>query len=207
MLCPLSSLAQKESAVRNGYIKGYYDKDSTHLKYEGEFVHGKEKGLFKFYQRGHKNPVATKFFQPGSDTVVVTFLTQKGKIVSEGKMLGTERTGTWKYYHDDSDKLMMLENYKNGVLEGEKLVYYDNGTLAERSNYQKGLLHGQRFLYSVKGVVLEDLQYEDGELHGPAKFYNGKGELLSEGNYKRDKHFGIWRYYENGELKEEKSFF
>lgn len=195
-----------KSGKRHGPWRGYYDDDKSKLRYEGEFEHGNEVGLFKFYEEGLKQPVATKLFDPTSSVVQVKYLTQAGKTISEGPIKDRMRTGTWKYYHKNSDKLMMIENYSEGQLHGEKIIYYDNGQIAEKANYEQGQLQGKKLLFSEKGVVLEDLQYVNGELHGPAKIYNGKGELMSEGNYKRDKHHGMWKYYEDGKLKETKEY-
>src|SRR5690606_17019054 len=111
----------------------------------------------------------TRFYTPGSDTAEVKFLSQKGKVISEGKMLGEQRIGLWKYYHQDSDKLLMTENYKNGVLEGEKLIFFENGTTTERSIYSNGELHGEQQIYSEKGVLLKRFNYNNGELHGPTE--------------------------------------
>ena len=191
---------------RHGFWREYYDESSEMLKFEGEFSHGKESGLFKFYEQGLKQPTAIMEFSTLSDTVKGKFLTQQGKIVSEGHFVDQQRTGIWVYYHDGSDKILMTENYKNGVLHGIKKTYYPDGQLAEKANYLNGNLHGEWFMYSEDGVVLEHLTYDNGELHGPAKFYNGKGELVTEGNYKRDMHHGIWKYYQNGKLKEEKDY-
>lgn len=192
--------------LRHGEWKEFYDNDTTKIRFEGSFNHGKEIGLFKFYEEGLKHPVATILFSPGTDTVQVKYLSQSSKVISEGKMFDKKRIGVWTYYHKGSNKPMTVENYQEGQLHGEKIVYYDNGTIAEKAFYDKGTLQGQRILYSEKGVVLEQLTYVNGELHGPAKFFNGRGELVSEGVYKNDKHHGIWKYYENGKLKEEKDF-
>ena len=191
---------------RHGSWKVYFGDEPEQLKFEGHYDHGQEKGLFKYYQEGLKHPVATMLFNPDTPAVQVKYLSQGGKTISEGKMQNKKREGSWRYYHNNSDKLMMIEHYERGLLQGEKLTYYDTGKLAEKAEYDAGKLNGKKLLYSEKGVVLEDLTYVNGELHGPAKFYNGKGDLLSEGNYKRDKHDGIWQYYENGKLKEEKNY-
>ena len=211
-LTPMSLSAQKtinqldSEGLRHGKWKLFYDSDSTQLKLEGTFSHGKESGLFKFYDKGLKHPVAAINFNPGTDTVDVKYLAQNGKVISEGKMVDKKRTGTWKYYHKGFDKVMILEEYKDGLLDGEKTIFYDTGSVAEKANYKNGKLQGKRLLYSEKGVVLEQLNYVMGELDGPAKFFNGKGELLSEGSYRNDKHYGIWKYYENGKIKKEKDF-
>jgi antitoxin component YwqK of YwqJK toxin-antitoxin module len=43
-------------------------------------------------------------------------------------------------------------------------------------------------------------------LHGVANFYDATGTLEIEGQYKNDRKDGIWKYYTNGELTEEKDF-
>lgn len=191
---------------RHGPWKEYFDTKGTQLKFEGRFEHGERTGTFKFYQEGFKQPVAIMEFDPASDVVKAKYLSQSGKTISEGEMLNRQRSGLWTYYHKNSDRVMMTENYKDGKLHGQKKVYYDNGEPAEEATYLNGKLHGNRKLYSVKGIVLEDLTYKNGELHGPAKFYNGQGQLMNEGLYRNDKHHGTWRYYENGKFKEEKDF-
>ena len=48
--------------------------------------------------------------------------------------------------------------------------------------------------------------YEDDELHGMSKYYDNKGQLIVEGAYKRGRKHGIWKYYTDGKLTEEKDF-
>ena len=40
--------------------------------------------------------------------------------------------------------------------------------------------------------------------HGLYKTYDLKGNLLSEGNYSNDLRKGIWKFYKDGKLVEEK---
>lgn len=193
---------------RHGIWKKNFD-GTQQIRYEGEFSHGKEIGLFKFYILVKKKSVlsATKLFNDSDNSAEVKFLTSRGKTISEGKMVGKTYVGKWIYYHKNSDKIMTVETYDdNGVLQGERLVYYDNGQLAEKANYINGKMEGPSEVYSLKGVVLKSFIYESGELHGPTKSFNGKGELLSEGQYKRGKKTGTWKYYENNKLVDEKNF-
>lgn len=191
---------------RHGLWRKNFEQKPSQIRYEGNFEHGKEVGLFTFYILGQEKPAATKFYSADSDTAQVKYFSQKGNVISEGTMLGEERLGEWKYYHLNSPKLMMIENYRNGKLEGEKIIYFENGTPTERSFFRNGELHGEQLIYSEKGVLLKKFTFENGILHGPAEVYNGKGDLLIEGNYRNDKHHGIWKYYENGNLKEQKNF-
>lgn len=195
-----------ESGKRHGTWIGYFEEDTEQVRFRGTFKHGEETGLFQFYQPGYKKPAATKYFHPDSDTVDVQYLTQRGGIISEGQMREQDRIGEWKYYHRNSEKLMMTETYEAGILDGPKITYFPNGQMTEKAFYKDGNLHGEVLLFSEKGVILKEFHYVHGELHGPTKVYNGKGELIIEGQYKKDKHAGIWKYYENGELTEEKDF-
>lgn len=191
---------------RHGVWRKTFEENPSQVRYEGTFEHGKETGTFKFYILGQENPAALKTYTPGSDTADVKYLSQNGKTISEGKMLGDNRIGKWTYYHLDSEVPMMTENYESGVLQGEKVIYFENGAPTEKSFYENGQLHGEQKIFSEKGVLLKLFTYRQGELHGPSKVYNGKAELLIEGEYKNDKHSGIWKYYENGNLKEQKNF-
>jgi antitoxin component YwqK of YwqJK toxin-antitoxin module len=196
----------------NGKRHGVWKKnfEDTHItRYEGQFNHGKEIGLFKFY-KNYKNKAiltATKQFNELDDTAEVKFLASNGRVISEGTMRGKTYFGTWKYYQKNSDQLLTIEQYNNeGQLNGERLVYYPNGQIAEKKSYINGKLNGVSEWYSTKKVVLKSFIYDNDELHGDAKFYNPKGELISQGQYKRGKKDGVWTYYENGKLVSEKDF-
>jgi len=163
---------------RHGVWKKNFE-DSNIIRYEGQFSHGKEIGLFKFYKNYKKKAIlsATKQFTEEDNKAQVKFLASSGKVISEGRMDGKIYIGTWEYYQKNSDKLLTLEHYNNqGELVGDRLVYYPNGRIAEKQYYING------------------------------KFYNPKGELVSEGQYKRGKKDGLWKYYEKGDLIKEKDF-
>jgi antitoxin component YwqK of YwqJK toxin-antitoxin module len=213
LLCSSLLCAQNINQLDgNGKHHGIWKKnfDGTNvIRYEGEFLHGKEIGLFKFYKNISNKAVltATKLFNESDNKAEVTFLASSGKVISEGFMDGKLYVGTWKYYQKASNQLLTLEHYNDaGKLEGERYVYYPNGQIAEKETYLDGLLHGVSQWFSEKNVVLKEYIYEKGVLNGMARFYNPKGELVTEGIYKQGKKHGIWNYYENGKLTEEKDF-
>ncbi|WP_431135750.1 toxin-antitoxin system YwqK family antitoxin [Psychroserpens mesophilus] len=189
---------------RHGVWKKYYDK-TDQLRYEGKFNHGKEIDTFRFYTLNNKKSVlsAVKVFNPKNNKASVKFLSSKGKLISEGSMNGRAYIGKWTFYHNKSNAVLSTETYNDdGKLEGEKIVYYDNGQIAEKSNYKNGQLEGVSKWYSERGVLLKDLLYKNDELHGMAKFYDADGLLLAEGEYQYDRKHNIWNYYEDGKLKE-----
>ena len=179
------------------------------LRYEGQFDHGKEVGLFKYYRLvGKKSKLAaTKTFDAVDNSAQVKFLSLRGKSISEGKMVGKLYVGKWVYYHKNSDVIMTIEHFdQNGQLDGKKKVYYDNGQVAEEIDYVHGKIHGTSKYYSLEGVLIKSYVYENDELHGMSKHFDGDGTILIEGRYKRGKKTGVWNYYENGVVVKEKDF-
>lgn len=209
----LTSIAQEINQLdthgkRHGIWKKNF-KNTNILRYEGEFNHGKEIGTFKFYKKlGNRAALtASKTFNTNDSIAEVKFFTSRGKVISEGKMRGKTYIGTWKYYQLRSDRLLTLEHYDDfGNLEGERIVYYPNGQIAEKQFYKAGKLEGLSTWYSQRNIVIKEFTYANGKLHGISKYYTPQGDLMVEGQYKNDKKHGIWKYYENGELNEEKNF-
>ncbi|MFL1896126.1 toxin-antitoxin system YwqK family antitoxin [Aquimarina sp. 2-A2] len=191
---------------RHGKWQKTYE-NSKQLRYEGNFEHGKEIGEFKFYKPGSGNkPTAIKVFSKKTDTVHISYFSQKGRLMSKGTLLNKKRVGRWEYYHNNSDKLMMTEFYKNDKVDGEQLTYFPNGQLTERVTYVNGKREGRRFIYSEQGALIKEFTYENDQLHGLTKYYDPEGILLIEGSYKHDRKDGIWNYYKDGKLTEQKTF-
>ncbi|TYB76965.1 toxin-antitoxin system YwqK family antitoxin [Bizionia myxarmorum] len=193
---------------RDGEWKKNFDNTDV-LRYEGTFSNGEEIGVFKFYKNinGKALLTATREFKPNTKEAKVTFFASNGKVISEGRMRDKTYIGDWKYYHNNSTQLMTLEHYNTkGFLEGVRYIYYPQGQVAEKSLYEHGKLNGKAIGYAENGNVIKIHHYKMGALHGEAQFFDEAGELLVEGMYKNDQKNGVWKYYENGQLKEEKDF-
>lgn len=193
---------------RDGIWKKNFE-DTNVLRYEGEFAHGKEIGLFKFYKNINKKAVltATKQFNTQNNIAEVIFYASTGKVISEGKMDGKLYVGEWKYYQKNNKNLLILEHYNSkGELEGERMVYYNNGNIAEKQMYKAGKLNGESLSYSEDNKLINVATYLNGEMHGKYVVYFLDGEPEVEGQFKNGQKSGIWKYYENGTLKEQKNF-
>ncbi|WP_299334823.1 toxin-antitoxin system YwqK family antitoxin [uncultured Psychroserpens sp.] len=191
-----------EDGKRHGIWRKYFDK-TKELRYEGQFNHGKEIGIFKFYKlsKGKSVLSATKEFNDQNNNALVKFLSSKGKLISEGQMNGKLRFGKWIYYHNKSDNIMSIEYYNdNGELDGEKQILYTDGSIAERSNYSNGKLEGESIWYAENGNVLKKFLYKNDQLNGVSTYYDADGNIAAKGAYKNDLKHGIWKYYEGGKL-------
>ena len=191
-----------DDGKRHGVWRKYFDK-TKELRYEGQFNHGKEIGVFKFYRlnKGKSVLSATKTFNESDNKADVKFLSSKGKLISEGVMDGKHYIGKWVYYHNKVDAIMTIEHYNdNGELDGERLVYYPDGTTAEKANYNNGKLEGKSLWFAKNGNVLKAFLYKNDELHGISKYYDADGNLQAEGAYKNGLKEGVWTHYENTKL-------
>nr|WP_315220800.1 hypothetical protein [uncultured Flavobacterium sp.] len=188
---------------KDGLWKGKYEL-SQRPRYEGTFSHGKETGVFKFFDDTKKGDiVATRDFSANDGSSYTTFFDQNKNKVSEGKEIGKAREGEWKYYHKASKVLMTLEKYKNGKLEGVRTVFYPNSKIAEEMPYVKGLKEGIYKKYGQNGILLEQSTYKNNEYNGEATFYDSDGVAASKGKFLNGKKAGMWQFFEKGKLVKE----
>lgn len=181
---------------KNGPWKGYFP-ETKRLRYEGNFVHGKEVGVFTYYDDTKAaDVIATREFNTKDNSAYTIFYNQNKFKVSEGKVVNKLFEGEWKYYHFNSNELMTVEWYRDGKLNGLRTVYFVNGTKAEETNYVNGLKDGPSKIYSDKGIVLEETFYKKGQYDGPAIFRTPTGAMASKGNFVAGKKEGIWEFYE-----------
>ncbi|WP_179338139.1 toxin-antitoxin system YwqK family antitoxin [Winogradskyella ludwigii] len=183
------------------WTKNYHN--TKEKRYEGAFEHGKEVDSFKYYTlSGGKSVLSAVKVFTGKDSIAdVKFLASTKKVISEGRMNGKRFIGEWIFYHKNSDVKMIVETYnKDGLLEGERFVYFKNGTLAESANYKKGLLDGESKWFSEKSILLRHTNYKEDHLEGKTINYDANGNTNSEGNYVKSQKKGIWKYFKGGEL-------
>ncbi|WPR70417.1 hypothetical protein SLW70_10735 [Flavobacterium sp. NG2] len=209
VLNSLFSYAQVDSnkldaqGKKDGLWKGVYE-ESKRPRYEGTFSHGKEVGLFKFFDDTKLGSViATREFSPIDGSAYTIFYDQSKNKVSEGKVVNKLFEGEWKYYHHASKVVMTIENYKNGKLNGLRSVFYPNGKIAEETNYKNDVKEGLYKKYSENGIVLEETVYKANEFHGLAIFREGDGNIVSQGKFSNGKKVGVWQFFEKGKLVKE----
>lgn len=192
-----------EKGKKHGLWKGVYE-ESKRPRYEGTFSHGKEVGVFKFFDDTKLGSViATREFNPVDNSAYTIFYDQDKNKVSEGKVVNRVFEGQWKYYHHASKNVMTIENYKNGKLEGIRSVFFTNGKIAEEVTYKNNLKEGIYKKYSENGIVLEETTYKNNIYEGLAVFKDGDGNVVSKGRFVKGKKSGIWQFFEKGKLVKE----
>jgi antitoxin component YwqK of YwqJK toxin-antitoxin module len=188
---------------KQGVWKGVYEQ-SKRPRYEGTFEHGKEVGMFKFFDDTKAGTViATREFNSKDNSCYSIFYNQKGNKVSEGKLVNKLYEGEWKYYHEDSALVMTSENYVNGKLNGIRKVTYPTGKIAEEANYKNGKKDGSYKKYTENGIVLEESLYKNGEFDGLAIFRGPDNVVVAKGMFVKGKKEGIWEFNTNGKITKE----
>ncbi len=186
------------------WTKNYHKTDQK--RYEGVFKYGKEIDSFKYYTLSEGKSVlsAVKVFNENNSLADVTFFASNKKVISEGQMNGRLYIGQWIFYQNNSTTKMIVENYNTeGLLEGERFVYYKNGLVGEKAFYENGKLNGEAKWFSEKNTLLRVNTYKDDALHGKSINYDSGGNITSEGDYIEDQKKGIWNYYKDGKLSKE----
>ena len=192
-----------EKGQKHGLWKGVYD-ESKRPRYEGTFNHGKETGVFKYFDDTKaQSLIATREFNNKDNSAYTIIYDQKKNKVSEGKDIGKLHEGQWKYYHEASKEVMTIENYKKGKLNGLRSVFYPSGKIAETVNYLNDVKQGPYKKYSEKGIVLEEAVYKDGAFEGPAIYRDPEGNIIAKGIYKQGTKKGKWQFYEAGKFVSE----
>ena len=193
-----------EKGNKHGLWKGFYE-DTKKPKYEGTFNHGKEVGIFTFFDNTKtKKVIATREFNSKDNSAYTIFYDQLRNKVSEGKLVNKLYEGQWKYYHKASPTVMTLENYNNGKLEGLRSVFYANGKIAEEMTYKNNLKNGSYKRYTETGIVIEESNYKNNEYDGLATFRSSDdGNIVSKGTFANGKKIGVWQFFNKGKLVKE----
>lgn len=194
-----------DKGKKHGVWKGFYE-ESGRPRYEGTFEHGREIGVFNFFDDTKaQSVIATRTFNSNDNSCYTIFYDQKKNIVSEGKEVNKLREGPWKYYHKASKVIMILENYKNGKLDGTRTVYYPSGKVVDETIYKKGLKEGVYKKYSETGIVMENSFFKNGEYDGEAVYKDPNDFVVAKGMFKNGKKVGMWQFFINGKLNSEEN--
>lgn len=212
LLYSVSFFAQNEinkfdaNGKKVGLWKGVFE-DTKRPRYEGTFDHGKEVGLFNFFDNTiASNLIATREFNTIDNSAYTIFYDVNKNKISEGKVLNKLYEGLWIYYHKSSKVIMTSENYKNGKLDGTKTIHFKSGKVAEISNYKNGILDGIYIKNDESGVALEESFYVNGELNGITIYRAPDGLVVAKGKFRKGLKVGIWQFFENGKLESEDNY-
>lgn len=146
--------------------KWYFFYINGKIKTEGYYRDDKKNGYFKEFSEIGDLLNITKYIDDEIQTEPIEI--QKLDVINE-------------YFPNGQLKSTSL--YRNGIPEGIKREFNENGTITKSLLYSNGIIIGE-------GIMLED-----GTKNGPWKEYYAEGTLKAEGAFEQGKQIGIWKYY------------
>ena len=76
-----------------------------------------------------------------------------------------------------------ISNYKDGVLEGEFVEYFDGGSIKEKGNYLNGKKSGFWMKYSITGSIMIEECFKEGLRNGWTKSFDESGKEVGKQYY------------------------
>ena len=126
-------------------------------------------------------------------------------LLHTGRFKNGMRDGIWlAFYAHDTNKVCYKINYKNGLLDGDAVVYDSLGRIILSCSVKNGVYDGP-FLKMKNGDTVETVSYSDGLRKGPWRsYFNGKIERTDSVNYTGNKPFAemILSYHREPYYKE-----
>lgn len=130
----LLSVLRFKNGEYDGLIESYYDNGLPHLV--RNYKDGKLNGEYCRYYENNQLEVKATYFNGEYDGQVIRY--------------------------DENGKIEESSNYKKGILHGKQL-YYLPGVSLHESNYKNGIQDGWKICYKENGDILYKLFYVNGE--------------------------------------------
>lgn len=109
-------------------------------------------------------------------------------------------------YYNNTENLKEVLNFKEGVLDGERVSYYHNGQIKRQGLYASGALHGMWKTFNEKGDQILEVEYDNDTLMGTYVSWYDTGVIREKGAYSQNVRIGTWVVFdEAGMIVKEES--
>jgi len=174
-------------------------KGNAFFQYVGQFKDDKPYGEFTYYYESGRVQSKMTFLDGGKVAYNLMYHESSGYIMAKGKYVNQQKDSLWMYF-DNKGQVKSQETYKNGKLDGQRVVYYEpiNGEyrVAKFEYYKNGIRHGQFKEYYPNTKLKSEGNYRDGNLNGMVKFYHANGRIERIERYKYAVKHGWWVFYD-----------
>jgi antitoxin component YwqK of YwqJK toxin-antitoxin module len=196
-----------------GKKQGYWQKtfpNSKAVDYIGQFKDDQPIGTFIYYFPSGKKKAQITYIS--SNTTYTIMYHENEVMLAQGKFVNKLKDSTWNYY-TITGSLNSIENYKLGVLHGEKIVYYSKINeagkiqIAQKMNYNEGKLNGTQYDYFDNGVIWRQNTYVNGIKTGTWLTYNPYGKIILKDNYEKDYKNGWCYAYDDDGIETSKVYY
>jgi antitoxin component YwqK of YwqJK toxin-antitoxin module/Tfp pilus assembly protein PilF len=185
----LESIGKFANGQRDSVTNFFYNngKTSSNVLYR----YGEREGITKIFSPDG-TPILEKNYELGQMVAYRVFVNGKA-----GEWLPAKKEMAITVTNATGDKVYE-EHFKNGLIEGAKKVYFDNGKLYSEYNFADGDREGVYTIYYSNGKVAEKGEYKNDEFNAVRKFYKEDGKILKSEEYLFGARHGSTLLYNNG---------
>jgi uncharacterized protein len=105
-------------------------------------------------------------------------------------------TGKCYIYFSNSQNLKEELNFKNGILNGLRISYYNNGQIKRQGIYKDGRYNGIWKAYDESGTQVFEAEYKMDMLTGKYISWHKTGVIKEKGLYNNNTKVGEWVSYD-----------
>jgi antitoxin component YwqK of YwqJK toxin-antitoxin module len=201
-------------AIEGNYVEGeeegiwkeyYYN---GRLANSGKYLNGEKDSVWNFYYPNEKLSSSipykddephgeARYFSP-EGLPLLDKLYDHGGILSYRLVDASGEPGPWIKFSgsgkisvaNSAGTVVFEETYRDGLRDGDKKLYFDNGKPCEEYQYNLGNRHGIVAMYYANGKLCEKGTYRNGEPDGKFEHYTEAGLLEKIEIYKMGSRHG-----------------
>lgn len=160
--------------------------------FSGQYEYGKRNGPSYFYSEKGELQIV-RYFINGVLTSY-SYEDKNGELVKPIILTGAD----WdiKAYYKNG-QISRQYKVKNGELNGEYVVYFSNGKIAEKEYYEFGVSENETIYYWENGNIKRISHYKNDHLHGTYKEFYANGKVKEEAEYLNGDRVGKQSFYDN----------
>ncbi|MBP9479373.1 MAG: hypothetical protein KBF12_12220 [Sebaldella sp.] len=174
----------------------YYENGKKNI--ESNYKNGKLDGNYTIWNKGGKVIYKTVFKNDTGKVKVIYEDEEKGSFEQEYSLKDGRVNGEYKTI--ENGKIISIENYKDGELDGVQSEYYYNGNKLSKKTYKDGTLDGDFIVWDKDGGIIYNTVFKDGT--GLEKLYDRSGSILLESEMVKGLYDGEMKLYnEDGSIR------
>ena len=173
----------------DGFWTDYFENGNVSLEYG--YNNGELNGEMKFYLR-NGFLYGTCVYKNGKLLEVITYLPNKE--IRE-TIKAKNNIFTVNYYNDLGQLMITSLLNEEGLKEGIITFYYPNGAVYSKIPYKNGVLKGEKRIFYLNGDLKEYCNYNKNEVDGLYIDYYENDSIKSEGYYQNGSPVGSWFGY------------
>lgn len=183
----------EKNGLKNGFWKEYYQ--TGELKSEGKYKNNTKIGEWKYYHKNGQleqtgfyingkpdgewnwfyksgNLLRKEIYIEGLEEGISVEYSDSGAIITKGNYEEGMKQGQWIYEMGDHKE---IGAYKDDLLDGEWLYYYNNKIIMFKGSYFNDIPIGRHTYWYENGVLKEFGDYKNGKKTGDWFYYNSHG--------------------------------